>query len=239
MSSIKTLYNRLRTLINENKSGIVALYGNPKVEQTYEYMAYIHSLQYVYVVTDTYSCYFPADKTDMILRELSKFKYRNDYLSLSDIVMTEEDFLKAIISQLLWGMAHENRIMNSIDGPDDKWEIPADVKDWNAYREFTLGLSDTVEGDMEAFRSCLENNGTMVSHYKKFQIGLIYDECTSTFVLSEWIWGVFKDDETGEEHLIEQTRPLLRCDNDWRTLYAKFKSAYYYQLYEIDRSKLH
>lgn len=232
MSSIKTLYNRLRTLINENKSGIIALCENPGVEQTYEYMAYIHSLQYVYVFTGTYSCYFPAGNTDMTLRELSKFSHRNDYLSLSDIVMTEEDFLKTIINNILWDMAHENRSVDSIDSPVDKWEIPAGVKDWNAYREFTLGLSDTIEGDMEAFRSSLENNGTIVSHDKKFQIGLIYDECTSTFVVSEWIWEAFKDQETGKEYLFERTRPLLRCDNDWRTLYAKFRTGYYLQLKE-------
>ena len=62
MSSIKTLYNRLQTFINEKKNGIVAFCGSSSMEGAYEYVAYIHSLECVYVVTDSYLCYFQPAK---------------------------------------------------------------------------------------------------------------------------------------------------------------------------------
>ena len=52
MSSIKTLYNRLQTLIAENKSGIVALCRGHKTADSLEYMVYFHSLGYVKAVKD-------------------------------------------------------------------------------------------------------------------------------------------------------------------------------------------
>ena len=60
MSSIKTLYNRLQTLITENKSGIVALCRGYETADSLEYMVYFHSLGYVKVVQDHMSCYFMA-----------------------------------------------------------------------------------------------------------------------------------------------------------------------------------
>ena len=60
MSSIKTLYNRLQTLITENKSGIVALCRGHETADSLEYMVYFHSLGYVKVVKDYMSCYFLA-----------------------------------------------------------------------------------------------------------------------------------------------------------------------------------
>ena len=61
MSSIKTLYNRIQTFINDNKSGIIAFCSSPSMKGAFEYMAYIRSLEYIYVVTDSYLCYFPVD----------------------------------------------------------------------------------------------------------------------------------------------------------------------------------
>ena len=52
MSSINTLYNRLQTLIAENKSGIVALCRGHKTTDSLEYIVYFHSLGYVKVVKD-------------------------------------------------------------------------------------------------------------------------------------------------------------------------------------------
>ena len=239
MSSIKTLYNRLQTLIAENKSGIVALCRGHKTADSLEYIVYFHSLGYVKVVKDYIPCYFLASMEKELQSELKYFSDRDDYLSLSEVGIEEEHFLDTVINSILWDMAQEIGTVDPYDIINDKWQIPGRIKNWNAYREFTLGLADTIEGDIEAFRTCLKNKSRIPSHGKEFQVGLLYDDYISTLVLSEWVWENFKDDETGEEYPIEYTRRLLECYHNWRVLYAKFRLAYYYQLHEINSTESH
>lgn len=234
MSSIKTLYNRLQTLITENKSGIVALCRGHKTADSLEYIVYFHSLGYVKVVKDYISCYFLASMEKELQSELKYFSDRDDYISLSELDIEEEHFLDTVINSILWDMAQEIGTVDPDDIINDKWQIPGRIKNWNAYREFTLGLADTIEGDIEAFRICLKNKSRIPSHGKEFQVGLLYDDYISTLVLSEWVWENFKDEETGKEYPIECTHRLLECYHNWRVLYAKFRLAYYHQLHEIN-----
>ena len=239
MSSIKTLYNRLQTLITENKSGIVALCRGHETADSLEYMIYFHSLGYIKVVKDHMSCYFMASIEKELQRELKYFSDRDDYISLSELGIEEEHFLDTVINSMLWDMAHEMGTIAPDDILNDKWQIPRRIENWNAYREFTLGLADTIEGDIATFRTCLKNKSRIPSHGKEFQVGLLYDDYTSTFVLSEWGWENFKDDETGKEYPIECTRRLLECYHNWCVLYAKFRLAYYYHLHEISSAESH
>ena len=232
MSSIKTLYNRIQTFINDNKSGIIAFCSSPSMKGAFEYMAYIRSLEYIYVVTDSYLCYFPVDMKEELLRELKYFSNRNDYLQLSDVGITEEAFFNTAINSLLWDIVHENGPADSEESINDKWQIPAGIKDWESYTSFTLGLSDTLEGEIEAFHSCLKNESTISSHGIEFHVGLTYDDDSSTLILYRMVPEVFKDKETGEEHDIQVAQTLLHCNNDWRMLYAKFRLAYFHQLME-------
>ena len=234
MSNIKTLYNRLQTLITENKSGIVALCRGHETADSLEYMVYFHSLGYVKVVQDHMSCYFMASIEKKLQRELKYFSDRDDYLSLSEIGIEQEHLLDTAINSMLWDMAHELGTIDPDEILKDKWQIPRRIENWGAYREFTLGLADTIEGEIDAFRTYLKNKSRISSHGKEFQVGLIYDDYTSTFVLREWVWETFKDDDTGKEYQIERTRPLLQCYHNWRALYAKFRLAYYNQLHEIN-----
>jgi hypothetical protein len=237
MSSIKTLYNRLQTFINENKNGIVAFCGSSSMEDAYEYVAYIHSLECVYVVTDSYLYYFPASEKNVILGELKYFSNRNDYMSLSEIGIAEESFFCDAINSILWNIVHETSTADSEENSNSMWQIPSDVKDGVSYSAFTLGLSDTLEGDIKAFHTCLENKSVISAHGTEFHVGLTYDYESSTLILYRMVPEVFKDEETGEEHIIEIAQTLLQCDNDWRTLYAKFRLAYFHQLMERNYTK--
>ncbi|MBR5836573.1 MAG: hypothetical protein IKY66_10485 [Bacteroidales bacterium] len=237
MSSIKTLYNRLQTLISENKNGIVAFCGSSTMEDAYEYVAYIHSLECVYVVTDSYLCYFPASEKNVLQGELKYFSNRNDYISLSDLGIAEDSFFCDAINSILWNTVHETSTADPEENSNDMWQIPTEVKDWESYSAFTLGLSDTLEGDIKAFHTCLENESVISAHGTEFHVGLTYDDESSTLILYRMVPEVFKDEETGEEHIIEIAQTLLQCDNDWRTLYAKFRLAYFHQLMERNYTK--
>ena len=237
MSSIKTLYNRLQTLISENKNGIVAFCGSSTMEDAYEYVAYIHSLECVYVVTDSYLCYFPASEKNVLQGELKYFSNRNDYISLSDLGIAEDSFFCDAINSILWDTVHETSTADQEEDSNDMWQIPTEVKDWESYSAFTLGLSDTLEGDIKAFHTCLENESVISAHGTEFHVGLTYDDESSTLILYHMVPEVFKDEETGEEHIVEITQTLLQCDNDWRTLYAKFRLAYFHQLMERNYTK--
>ena len=237
MSSIKTLYNRLQTLISENKNGIVAFCGSSTMEDAYEYVAYIHSLECVYVVTDSYLCYFPASEKNVLQGELKYFSNRNDYISLSDLGIAEDSFFCDAINSILWDIVHETSTVDPEENSNNMWQIPTEVKDWESYSAFTLGLSDTLEGDIKAFHTCLENESVISAHGTKFHVGLTYDDESSTLILYHMVPEVFKDEETGEEHIVEIAQTLLQCDNDWRTLYAKFRLAYFHQLMERNYTK--
>ena len=237
MSSIKTLYNRLQTLISENKNGIVAFCGSSTMEDAYEYVAYIHSLECVYVVTDSYLCYFPASEKNVLQGELKYFSNRNDYISLSDLGIAEDSFFCDAINSILWDIVHETSTVDPEENSNDMWQIPTEVKDWESYSAFTLGLSDTLEGDIKAFHTCLENESVISAHGTEFHVGLTYDDESSTLILYHMVPEVFKDEETGEEHIVEIAQTLLQCDNDWRTLYAKFRLAYFHQLMERNYTK--
>lgn len=237
MSSIKTLYNRLQTLISENKNGIVAFCGSSTMEDAYEYVAYIHSLECVYVVTDSYLCYFPASEKNVLQGELKYFSNRNDYISLSDLGIAEDSFFCDAINSILWNTVHETSTADPEENSNDMWQIPTEVKDWESYSAFTLGLSDTLEGDIKAFHTCLENESVISAHGTEFHVGLTYDDESSTLILYHMVPEVFKDEETGEEHIVEIAQTLLQCDNDWRTLYAKFRLAYFHQLMERNYTK--
>ena len=237
MSSIKTLYNRLQTLISENKNGIVAFCGSSTMEDAYEYVAYIHSLECVYVVTDSYLCYFPASEKNVLQGELKYFSNRNDYISLSDLGIAEDSFFCDAINSILWNTVHETSTADPEENSNDMWQIPTEVKDWESYSAFTLGLSDTLEGDIKAFHTCLENESVISAHGTEFHVGLTYDDESSTLILYHMVPEVFKDEETGEEHIVEIAQTLLQCDNDWRTLYAKFRLAYFQQLMERNYTK--
>lgn len=237
MSSIKTLYNRLQTLISENKNGIVAFCGSSTMEDAYEYVAYIHSLECVYVVTDSYLCYFPASEKNVLQGELKYFSNRNDYISLSDLGIAEDSFFCDAINSILWDIVHETSTVDPEENSNNMWQIPTEVKDWESYSAFTLGLSDTLEGDIKAFHTCLENESVISAHGTEFHVGLTYDDESSTLILYHMVPEVFKDEETGEEHIVEIAQTLLQCDNDWRTLYAKFRLAYFHQLMERNYTK--
>lgn len=237
MSSIKTLYNRLQTLISENKNGIVAFCSSSTMEDAYEFVAYIHSLECVYVATDSYLCYFPASEKNVLQGELKYFSNRNDYMSLSEIGIAEDSFFCDAINSILWNIVHETSTADSEENSNDMWQIPTEVKDWESYSAFTLGLSDTLEGDIKAFHTCLENESVISAHGTEFHVGLTYDDESSTLILYRMVPEVFKDEETGEEHIVEIAQTLLQCDNDWRTLYAKFRLAYFHQLMERNHTK--
>ena len=63
---MKTLYNRLTALVKNGKSGIIAFRGNPKSNEPLTYVAYFHSMGYVFVQEEDESSYFSINAKRLV-----------------------------------------------------------------------------------------------------------------------------------------------------------------------------
>ena len=124
MACIKTLYNRLLTLVNSNKSGIIVLCCNPLEEHARESMAYIHSLGYIYTSNSVEIRYFPIDDKESLNKALREFANRADEIPVHDYKKDEQILLDSVLKSLLWDMAHERER----EYEDSLWSAPSEIR---------------------------------------------------------------------------------------------------------------
>lgn len=158
MSCIKTLCNRLLTLVNSNKSGIIVLCCNPLEEHARESMAYIHSLGYIYTSNSVEIRYFPIDDKESLNKALREFSNRTDEIPVHDYKKDEQNLIDSVLKSLLWNMAHE--IERDCD--NSLWSTPSEIRNFDSFWNFNLGLADTLEEEARVFLQLLSKSGEFI-----------------------------------------------------------------------------
>lgn len=197
MITSQDLKNKLDSLVNNNRSGIVAICGSPADRDTLEYMLYFRSLGIVYIVHgDWGSEYFDASAAGILGRALKEFAYRQDYLSVADLDRNETAFLKDELGSLLWHMVHDEA-----DIPDCEYASDAFYPiEGQAPATFTLFGGTDLESDIERFREAVVGNCQNSGHKNTV---------------------ITKKDDDGKTYYCH--RETLLCNYDWRNLYARVR----------------
>lgn len=197
MITSQDLKNKLDSLVNNNRSGIVAICGSPADRDTLEYMLYFRSLGIVYIVHgDWGSEYFDASAAGVLDRALNKFADRQDYLSAADLDRDETAFLKDELDSLLWHMVHDEADIPDCNDDSDAYYPTA----FPAPATFTLCGGTDLESDIERFREVVFGNSQDPGH--------------KNTVIAE------KDDDGKTFYCHRET---LLCNYDWRNLYARVR----------------
>ena len=133
----------LNTLISARRSGVVAICGDPGVENGLSYMIYFPVLEIIYIVrADWGSEYFDIDCGNWLAQALGEFAVRQDTYTLTELGIDETHFLRTELNSLLWHMAH------------DESEAPRNFNmDRLVFRDssYTLFGSGDLETDLEQY----------------------------------------------------------------------------------------
>ena len=227
MSCIKTLYNRLLTLVNSNKSGIIALCSNPFEEHARESMAYIHSLGYIYISNSVEIRYFPVDDKESLNKALREFSNRADEISVRYYKEDELNLLDSAIKSLLWDMAHEIER----NGEDSLWSAPAEIRNFDSFWNFNLGLADALEEEVCVFLQLISKSGEFTIGNQTFCVSVGSDGERDLWTLYTVTDDTFTDDETDESFPIRRFHPVIMSEK-WETLYAKSRAYVFEKFFD-------
>lgn len=227
---MKTLYNRLETLRNAGKSGVVGFCGDINDRAGLCYFVYFHSLDYVFVKMDMdESSYFSVESENLLQRSLRSFSEIAQDRTEPEYAQFDSICLQSIYGDLLWHMAHEMEIDNHTYENSETWEIPCVLDDYDDFYSFTLGFAADLESDALGF-------------YENSRMGTIFQVSGQGFYVShdsdsqDDIWTLyyaypepFVDNETGEIFTVQRLLRIISCDN-WRSLYAASRAIIYNRL---------
>ena len=222
---MKTLYNRLTTLVKNGMSGIVAFCGNPKNNEPLTYVAYFHSMGYVFVQEEDESSYWSINAKKLVEKKLLAFSKRSYCASAGKVAKLESELLDRIFSDLLWHMAHEMDTENHTYETSDKWEIPCVLDDYDDFAPFTLGFASDLESDALGFFKSSQADICFSVGEKKYYVVCDTDKKES-WTLYHAYPETFVDEQTGDEYIIQRLLRIISCDN-WRSLYAASRAVIY------------
>ena len=222
---MKTLYNRLTALVKNGKSGIIAFSGNPKSNEPLTYVAYFHSMGYVFVQEEDESSYFSINAKRLLEKNLLAFSKRSYCASAGKVAKLESELLGRIFSDLLWHMAHEMETENHTYETSDKWEIPCVLDDYDHFSSFTLGFAGDLEADaLGFFESSQVDTGFSVGGKEYLVVHGTDNE--ESWTLYHVYPETFVDEQSGEKYIIQRLLRIISCDN-WRSLYAASRAVIY------------
>ena len=222
---MKTLYNRLTALVKNGKSGIVAFSGNPNSNEPLTYVAYFHSMGYVFVQEEDQSSYFSINAKRWVEKNLLAFSKRSYCVLAGKVAKLESELLGRIFSDLLWHMAHEMETENHTYETSDKWEIPCVLDDYDRFSSFTLGFACDLESDaLGFFESSQVDTGFSVGGKEYLVVHGTDDE--ESWTLYHVYPETFVDEQSGEKYIIQRLLRIISCDN-WRSLYAVSRAVIY------------
>ena len=108
MTNENRLRSTLNSLLSTRRSGVVAICGDPGVENGLSYMIYFPVLEIIYVVHDDWgSEYFDVSCKGWLAQALGEFAAREDTYTLTELGIDETRFLRSELNSLLWHMAHD------------------------------------------------------------------------------------------------------------------------------------
>ena len=229
---MKSLYNRLATLVKNNKSGIVTFCGNPGVPETFFCMAYFHSLGYVFCQTESESSYFDVKSSNILNKALWGFSKLNGIHSPTEIDKLESSHLNTLYADLLWHMAHEMEIENHTYEYSDLWEIPCIINNYDEFENFTLGFAGDLESDAMGFFENSQSDTGFSVYGKDFRVVHDTSPQNESWTLYYVYPENFVDDHSGEEYIIQRLLRIITCDN-WRSLYAASRAVIYNRLHSF------
>lgn len=227
MSSTDSLRRTFDTLVKSGRSGLVALCGDPNLENGLEYIIYFHNLNTVYIsYGDGGSKYFDANAQGLLTRALADFAGRTDALTLAELGRGESEFLQTELSSLLWYMVHDDA--NIPDCYDESKKLGQDglVAPDSEYVDgaFTLFGSGDLEIDIDHFRQLALNDGEFSVDGLLFSLGSRQDDDGKTvYKLGYSCADTITDDDTGEQFPVLRFNYVLH-DYDWRVLYARTRA---------------
>lgn len=223
MESKQTLRKKLDALVGGCRSGIVAVCGNPSIENGLDYVVYFHSLRTIHAVrADERSEYFYAGATNCVTRVLEEFSGRDDIITLSDLGRDESAFLKEDLSSLLWDMAHDENSYPLFIAPE--------------FHAFTIFGDSDLESDIKHFYRLLLSSEHFIVAGNAFCVESSLDEETgkTAYQFYRCFIDMFTDNETGNSVPITRFALLLEEDN-WQALYAKTRTFIF--LNHVSRNK--
>ena len=224
MSSTDSLRRTFDTLVKSGRSGLVALCGNPNLENGLEYIIYFHSLNTVYISHDWGSEYFDADAQGLLTRAWENFAGRTDALTLAELGQDESSFLRGELAGLLWHMVHDDADIpydeseklgqDGLAAPDSEYVDEC----------FTLFGSVDLETDIDHFRQLALSDGEFSVDGLLFSLGSGQDDDGKTVYALDYSSGdTITDDDTGEQFPVLRFNYVL-SNYDWRVLYARTRS---------------
>ena len=156
------LRSTLNSLLSARRSGVIALCGDPGVENGLSYMIYFSVLEIIYIVRADWGCeYFDVSSKGLLARALDEFAAREDTYTLAELGIDETHFLRTELNDLLWHMAH------------DECEAPGN---FNMGRlvfhgpSYTLFGSGDLETDLEQYsRSAPVGRGDWRNRYARLR----------------------------------------------------------------------
>ena len=229
MDNYSTLSNRLHSLVESARSGVVCVCGD--ADNTY-YMVYFHSLSLLYATHEWGSEHFEVIAESFVNRAISEFSERNDLFPFSELGVDETTFLNAALGSLLWAMAHSN------------YEIPADCGDYDEMASaglvspdssemeftdpaFTLFGGADLETDIRAFYDSLLGEKEFAVAGNGFSLWSSQDETGKTvYCVARLVPDTFVDEETGDRYPYIRVERIL-SNYDWRWLYAWARAFIY------------
>ena len=227
---MKTLYNRLAALKRNNKSGIICFTENSLAPGTFSYMAYFHSLGYVFCENGIESSYFHVDSPNLLNRALLTFSMLPEKYTSAEIREIESTHLQEIFADLLWQMSHEIETVDHTYGSSDPWEIPCVMPNYDEFANFTLGFAENLESDAIGFSDSPTKEITFSVGGKDFYVVHDSESQGEVWTLYHTYPEPFVDDETSETFMINRCTKIISCDN-WKSLYAASRAIIFNRIY--------
>lgn len=227
-------------LIKTNRSGLIALCGDPVHDNGLNYMVYFHSLGIVYISHgDRGTEYFDSNSRFFLERSVKGFSDCQDCQTAADVAIDEKAFLKSALARLLWYMTHDESDIPSCSEEEENLSkaglrsIRALDADGISFVDdaFTLFGSGDLEKDIEEFECRMNGEQDFTVANQGFSLGSVFDASESMlYILGRHCPEIYFDETTGEKVPVTRVVETL-SSYDWRTLYARVRTIIYWNYF--------
>lgn len=230
-------------LIKTDRSGLIALCGDPAPELDLKYIVYFHSLGIVYFSRgDRGTEYFDSNARVFLERSIKDFSDCPDCQTVADVAIDENAFLKSALARLLWDMTHDETDVPSSSDEEKNLSKAGlrSIRELDADRisfvddAFTLFGSGDLEKDIVEFEYRMNEEQDFTVANQGFSLGSVFEASESMlFILGRHYSEIFVDEATGEKVSVTRVVETL-SSYDWRTLYARARTFIYWNYVNQD-----
>lgn len=231
-----TLLSIADNLFRTDRSGLIALCGDPALESDPRFIVYFHSLGTVYISHgDLGTEYFDSKARGYLERAVRTFSDCPDCQTMADVALDEKAFLQSALVRLLWDMAHAECDVPACSDEEARLSkaglrsVRALDSDEAPFADdtFTLFGSGDLESDIEEFEYRVEAEKDFTLAGQGFSLGSVMDAGESmVYLLGRHCPETYVDGTTGEKVPVTRVVETL-SSYDWRTLYARARMFIY------------